>query len=298
MRFREECFSPRQMKAAMTPRRSESVHFAITGAHEVLHSVPPPPPSASRPRQGSSSSRHLPRPPPITRRQGIVKAATAKTVSAPRWMSTATATADQMRRCQAGLANGVKVGIVRTAKKRTALADDHLHHHGRLGADDPSWGAAKIDGVKGHELLLSTGGGDGATTIAVTWRKGEARPGATAPQPRGTGADKYNCRPPSTPAGERAGYRVYIKKGKRYIQNYWTSTDGLGNWTANITMSKWTKSGWKKVSAKTKAVTAAQVKKSYPGTVHGCEDRLREVPTPGAQITDSTTSGFPKQVGR
>ncbi len=117
---------------------------------------------------------------------------------------------------------------------------------------------------------------------------------ATAPQPRGTGADKYNWHTLDTGWGT-SGYRVYIKKGKRYIQNYWTSTDGLGNWTANITTSKWTKSGWKKVSAKTKAVTAAQVKKTYPGTFTG-EDQLREVLTRGAQITDSDhASGFPKR---
>lgn len=195
---------------------------------------------------------------------GIVKAATAKTVRAKVDVD------GDGRKDRVAVkpvsANRFKV-IVKTAKKRTASLTITSTITSDWGLTTPYWGAAKIDGVKGHELLLSIGGGDGVTTIAVTWRKGKLVR-ATAPQPRGTGADKYNWYTLDTGWGT-SGYRVYIKKGKRYIQNYWTSTDGLGNWTANITTSKWTKSGWKKVSVKTKAVTAAQVKKSYSGTFTG-----------------------------
>lgn len=195
---------------------------------------------------------------------GIVKAATAPTVRVKVDVD-GDGRKDKVAVKPVGT-NRYKV-IVKTAKKRTASRTITSTIATDWGLTTPYWGAAKIDGVKGHELLLFTGGGDGVTNLVLTWRKGKLVR-ATAPQPRDTGVRKYNWYTLATGWGT-SGYRVYIKSGKRYIQNYWTETDGAGKWKAHITTSKWTASGWKKVSTKTKAITPSQVNKTYPGTFTG-----------------------------
>lgn len=128
---------------------------------------------------------------------------------------------------------------------------------------EPWRGAAKLDKVKGYELLLATGGGDGYTSVVLTWRKGALLRQA-APKARTT---KYGWYVASTPQ-YRYGFRFYTSKGVRYVQQYGLHKDpGATRWKGTVTTSKWAGS-WKKTSATKVSLTTTKAKK-YPGDFTG-----------------------------
>lgn len=150
---------------------------------------------------------------------------------------------------------------VTTAKKRTAS----LTITSTIKADwgmDPYWGAAKLDKVKGHELLLATGGGDGWTTTVLTWRNNKLVR-QEAPKAR---SSKYAWYAMALPDWGRHGYRFYNKNGGRYVEQYSLFKMGTPRWEGQLVTSKWTSSGWKKVGkTKTVSLTNSQAKKYANG---------------------------------
>lgn len=125
---------------------------------------------------------------------------------------------------------------------------------------DPYWGAAKLDKVKGHELLLATGAGDGYTTTVLTWRKGKLVKEA-APKARSA---KYAWYSLGTDWG-RHGYRFYSKNGKRYVEQFSLFKQGTPRWEGTLVTSKWTAKGWKKIKTKQVSLTTTKAKKYTTG---------------------------------
>ncbi|MGC3955260.1 MAG: hypothetical protein QM804_13610 [Propionicimonas sp.] len=150
---------------------------------------------------------------------------------------------------------------VTTAKKRTSSIKITSTFESDWGAN-PYWGAAKLDKVKGHELLVATGGGDGWTTTVLTWRKNKLVRQA-APKDR---SSKYSWYAAALPDWLLSGYRFYNKSGKRYVEQYTLFKMGTPRWEGQLTTSKWTSKGWKKVGkTKTVSLTNAQAKKYNNG---------------------------------
>lgn len=129
---------------------------------------------------------------------------------------------------------------------------------------EPYWGAAKLDKVKGYELLLATGGGDGYTSVVLTWRSNKIVKQA-APKARTT---KYGWYAVGYPELGFGGYRFYTKDGKRYVQQYLLMNTGKKRWAGTIVTSRWKSGAWKKTSSKKVSLTKTQVKK-YPGGFTG-----------------------------
>lgn len=129
--------------------------------------------------------------------------------------------------------------------------------------EEPYWGAAKLDPVKGYELLLATGGGDGVSVTVLTWRNNKLLRQA-APQDRWGTYSWYVL-------GYRelgvAGYKFRTSKGKRYVEQYLLMSNG-SRWEGRIVTSRWTSSGWTKIKAKNVKLNAKQLKK-YPGGFTG-----------------------------
>ncbi|MGC4154423.1 MAG: hypothetical protein QM628_15285 [Propionicimonas sp.] len=147
---------------------------------------------------------------------------------------------------------------VTTAKKKASITITSTIRQD-WGEDNPYWGAAKLDKVKGHELLVLTGGGDGVSIAALTWRKGKLIRQA-APKAR---SSKYAWYSLGTDWGHH-GYRFYTKNGKRYVEQYGLFKMGTPRWEGTIVTSKWTASGWKQTKKKNVSLTDAQAGK-YPG---------------------------------
>lgn len=129
---------------------------------------------------------------------------------------------------------------------------------------EPYWGAAKLDKVKGHELLLATGGSDGYTTVVLTWRKNKLVRQA-APKAR---SSKYAWYSLGYLDWGRSGYRFYNKKGKRYVQQYTLFLMETKRWEGTIVTSRWKSGAWKKTASKKVKLTKTQVKK-YPSGFSG-----------------------------
>lgn len=128
----------------------------------------------------------------------------------------------------------------------------------------PYWGAAKLDKVKGHELLVATGGSDGYTTAVLTWRNKKLVRQA-APLARSSTYAWYSL---ATLDWGRCGYRFYDKSGKRYVEQYTLFKMGTPRWEGTVVTSVWKSAGWTKTSSKRVKLTSKQVKK-YPGGFHG-----------------------------
>lgn len=128
----------------------------------------------------------------------------------------------------------------------------------------PYWGAAKLDKVKGYELLLATGGGDGYTSNVLTWRSNKLVRQA-APKRRSSTYAWYSL---GIPDWGRSGYRFYSKNGKRYVEQYTLFKMGTPRWEGRIVTSRWKAGAWKQTASKKVSLTAAKVKK-YPGGFTG-----------------------------
>lgn len=128
---------------------------------------------------------------------------------------------------------------------------------------EPYGGAAKLDQVRGYELLLATWGGDGVGFTVLTWRNNKLVRQA-APRNRLSTYDWYVLGYPDLGV---AGYRFHTVSGKRYVEQYLLMKDG-SRWGGVIVTSRWTSSGWTKLKATSVKLNAKQLKK-YPGGFTG-----------------------------
>ncbi len=93
---------------------------------------------------------------------------------------------------------------------------------------EPWYGAARLDRVPGHELLLLTSGGDGAMFRVLTWRSG-ALVSERAPKTLMKGSYDWYL---ADLGWARFGYRFSSSDGRRYVRdfelfasgNYWKGT--------------------------------------------------------------------------
>lgn len=141
---------------------------------------------------------------------------------------------------------------VKTAKKRTSSVS--LNSSSVYSEQDPWWGAAKLDKVKGHELLLLRGGGsDGYTIYVATWRKNRL---VWQEAPKQAGRDRFEWTPYRT-ENQRGGYRLSTSKGKRFVKAA-TLTRSGNRWTGKIVTHQWKSGKWKKVSTTKVRLTESQ----------------------------------------
>lgn len=127
---------------------------------------------------------------------------------------------------------------------------------------EPWWGAAKLDKVKGHELLLATGAGDGYSSVVLTWRKNSL---VRQPAPKAR-SSKYAWYAQND-LNAKHGYRFFNSNGKRYVEQFGLfkySSASNARWEGRITKSRWTGSSWKKISAKNVKLTDKKAKR-YQG---------------------------------
>ncbi len=119
---------------------------------------------------------------------------------------------------------------------------------------EPWYGAARLDGRKGYELLLLTAGADGVMFRVLSWRSGELV-WEKAPKSRIAGAYDWYLADLSF---VRFGYRFATSAaGKRYVRDFELSPRDSG-WKGTIVNSVWKSGAWHKVSSRTVMLTASQ----------------------------------------
>ena len=124
---------------------------------------------------------------------------------------------------------------------------------------EPWYGAAKLDGVKGYELLLLTSGGDGAMFRVLTWRSG-ALVAERAPKTLMKGSYNWYL---ADLGFARFGYRFASGHGHRYVRDFELYASGK-YFKGTVVKSVWKAGAWKKVSSKKVKLTKAQAKR-YSG---------------------------------
>jgi hypothetical protein len=135
---------------------------------------------------------------------------------------------------------------VRTAKGRTA----HKTVTVKASSGGTDWyGAARLDGAKGYELVMTAGGEEEASWYNVlTWRKGRLVLEAAPKSPAGSGWGIYGN------GASFSGYRFFTSKGHRFVDaadltSLVSGTDGT------ITRSVWRSGKWRTVSTRTVSMT-------------------------------------------
>nr|WP_300151235.1 hypothetical protein [Propionicimonas sp.] len=125
---------------------------------------------------------------------------------------------------------------------------------------EPWYGAAKLDGRKGYELLLLTAGSDGVLFRVLSWSKGKLV-WEKAPKSRIEGAYDWYL---ADLGWARFGYRFATSAaGKRYVRDVELFTSGK-YLTGTIVNSVWKSGAWQKVSTKKVKLTKKQAK-AYSG---------------------------------
>ena len=119
---------------------------------------------------------------------------------------------------------------------------------------EPWYGAAKLDGRKGYELILLTRGADGVTFRVLTWRSG-ALVFEKAPKPRAASKDWYVV----SVEAARYAYRFSTSNGHRYVKRAELYPSGK-YWKGKIVKSVWRSGAWHKVSTKSVKLTKTQAK--------------------------------------
>lgn len=120
---------------------------------------------------------------------------------------------------------------------------------------DPWLTAARLDGRKGWELMLPTGGNDGYTFVVLTWRSGNLVR-EKAPQPRfGTAYVWYTVNVEAA----RYGYRFTTTDGKRYVRQARLYPVGA-RWEGTVTRSVWKSGAWHELRTKNVSLTKKQAK--------------------------------------
>jgi len=121
---------------------------------------------------------------------------------------------------------------------------------------EPWYGAAKLDGVKGYELLVLTSGGDGAMFRVLTWRSG-ALVAERAPKTLMKGSYDWYL---ADLGFARFGYRFASGHGHRYVRDFELHAAGL-YFKGTIVKSVWKSGTWQKVSSKKVTLTKSQAKR-------------------------------------
>ncbi|MGC3995212.1 MAG: hypothetical protein QM779_14045 [Propionicimonas sp.] len=121
---------------------------------------------------------------------------------------------------------------------------------------EPWYGAAKLDHVKGKELLLLTSGGDGVTFRVLTWRN-HALVFERAPSSLAKGTLGWYL---VDVEAARFGYRFSTVDGKRHVREFELFPHG-SHWKGTIVTSVWKAGAWKKVGTKTVNLTAKQAER-------------------------------------
>jgi hypothetical protein len=120
---------------------------------------------------------------------------------------------------------------------------------------DPWLTAARLDGRKGWELMLPTGGNDGYTFVVLTWRGGELVR-EKAPQPRfGTAYVWYIVNVDAA----RYGYKFTTSGGKHYVRQARLYPDG-DRWEGTITRSVWKSGAWHELDTRDVSLSKKQAK--------------------------------------
>lgn len=121
---------------------------------------------------------------------------------------------------------------------------------------EPWYGAAKLDGRKGYELLLLTGGNDGVRFRVLSWSGGKLV-WEKAPKSRIGGAYDWYL---ADLGWARFGYRFATSAaGKRYVRDFELHASGK-YWKGTIVNSVWKSGAWHKVSSKKVKLTKKQAK--------------------------------------
>jgi hypothetical protein len=157
--------------------------------------------------------------------------------------------------------NGTNTFVVNVVT--AAGADDVKQFTSTIDDDwgiEPWYGAAKLDGRKGYELLLLTAGSDGVLFRVLSWSKGRLV-WEKAPKSRIEGAYDWYL---ADLGWTRFGYRfVTSAAGKRYVRDFELYTSGK-YLKGTIVSSVWKSGAWQKVSAKRVKFTKKQAK-AYTG---------------------------------
>ena len=141
----------------------------------------------------------------------------------------------------------------------TYAGQDDVAHFASTIEDDwgiePWYGAARLDHVKGYELLVLTSGGDGVMFRVLTWRSG-ALVFERAPKTLMKGAYDWYL---ADLGFARFGYRFSSSNGHRYVRDFELYPSGT-YWKGTIVKSVWKSGAWKKVSSKKVTLTKKQAK--------------------------------------
>jgi len=141
----------------------------------------------------------------------------------------------------------------------TAAGQDDVAQFSSTIEDDwgvePWYGAARLDGTKGYELLLLTSGGDGLMFRVLSWRNG-ALVWEKAPKKLMKGAYDWYV---TTLSFARFGYRFTTSNGHRYVRDFELYPSG-SRWKGTVVKSVWRSGAWHKVSSKKVSLTRKQAK--------------------------------------
>lgn len=141
---------------------------------------------------------------------------------------------------------------VQTADGEVASATVHSSIAGDWGVE-PWYGAARLDGVRGHELLLLTSGGDGVMFRVLTWRSGTL---VLEGAPRSLAKGAYDWYLADLDQ-VRFGYRFSTRDGRRFVKDVELFASG-SRWKGTIVTSVWKAGAWKRTATKKVSLTASQ----------------------------------------
>ena len=121
---------------------------------------------------------------------------------------------------------------------------------------EPWYGAARLDRVKGYELLVLTSGGDGVMFRVLTWRNGGLVL-ERAPKKLMKGAYDWYL---ASLDWARFGYRFSTSNGKRYVRDFELFRNGK-YWKGTIVKSVWKSGTWTKLSSRKVTLTNKQARR-------------------------------------
>lgn len=145
----------------------------------------------------------------------------------------------------------------------TAAGQDDVVQFASTIEDDwgiePWYGAARLDHVKGYELLLLTSGGDGVMFRVLTWRAG-GLVFERAPKTLMKGSYDWYL---ADLGWARFGYRFTTSNGHRYVRDFELYPSGK-YWKGAVVKSVWRSGAWHKMSSTKVSLTKSQAKR-YSG---------------------------------
>jgi hypothetical protein len=141
-----------------------------------------------------------------------------------------------------------------TAKGRTASKTFTSTIVRDWGYDSPWAGAAHLDGVRGYELRLLVGGGDGVSELVLTWRSGALKAEKAPASP--WGMKRWYV---GGPDGFGHGYAFFTAgSGVHYVDTYGLTKTSSGRLKGTVIRSKWKSGKWTKVRTTKVNLTQAQ----------------------------------------